>query len=51
MNFLSMNRLTYVVKEVSIEEAQKSSMFVPQKAAAPKTWVEFGQGSTGTIRS
>ena len=32
-------------------EALKSSIFVVQKAAEPKTGVEFRQGSTGTIRS
>ena len=32
-------------------EALKSSIFVVQKAAEPKTGVEFRQGSIGTIRS
>ena len=40
-----------VVKEVDVKEALKSSIFVVQKAAAPKTGVEFRQGSIGTIRS
>ena len=34
-----------------VKEALKSSIFVVQKAAAPKTGVEFRQGSNGTIRS
>ena len=34
-----------------IKEALKSSIFVVQKAAAPKSGVEFRQGSIGTIRS
>ena len=41
----------HVVKEVNIKEALKSSIFVVQKAAAPKNGVEFCQGSNGTIRS
>ena len=41
----------HVVKELNIEEALKSPIFVVQKAAAPKTGVEFRQGSIGTIRS
>ena len=36
---------------VDVKEALKSSIFVVQKAAAPKTGVEFCQGSIGTIRS
>ena len=40
-----------VVKEVDVKDALKSSIFVVQKAAAPKTGVEFCQGSIGTIRS
>ena len=40
-----------IVKEVNVKEALKSSIFVVQKAAAPKTGVEFRQGSIGTIRS
>ena len=34
-----------------VKEALKSSIFVVQKAAAPKSGVEFRQGSIGTIRS
>ena len=34
-----------------MEEALKSSIFIVQKAAAPKSGVEFRQGSNGTIRS
>ena len=34
-----------------IKEALKSSIFVVQKAAAPKSGVKFRQGSIGTIRS
>ena len=34
-----------------IKEALKSSIFVVQKAAAPKIGVEFRQGSIGNIRS
>ena len=41
----------HVVKEVNIEEALKSSIFVVQKAAATKKRVDFCQGSNGTIRS
>ena len=41
----------HVVKEVNIKEALKSSIFVVQKAAAPKNGAEFCQGSNGTIRS
>ena len=33
-----------------VKEALKSSIFVVQKAAAPKSGVEFRQGSIGTIR-
>ena len=36
---------------VDVKEALKSSIFVVQKAAAPKTGVEFRQGFIGTIRS
>ena len=38
-----------VVVEVDVEEALKSSIFIVQKAAAPKSGVEFRQGSIGTI--
>ena len=41
----------HVVKELNIEEALKLSIFVVQKAAAPKNGVEFRQGTNGTIRS
>ena len=37
--------------EVDVEEALKSSIFIVQKAAAPKSGLEFCQGSIGTIRS
>ena len=40
-----------VVKDVNAKEALKSSIFVVQKAAAPKTGVESRQSSIGTIRS
>ena len=40
-----------LVKELNIEEALKSPIFVVQKPAAPKNGVEFRQGSIGTIRS
>ena len=40
-----------VVVEVDVKEVLKSSIFVVQKAAAPKTGVEFCQASIGTIRS
>ena len=40
-----------VIVEVDVEEALKSSIFIVQKAAAPKSGVEFRQGSIGTIRS
>ena len=43
--------VNHVVKELNVEEALKLSIFVVQKAAAPKTGVEFRQGSNGTIRS
>ena len=41
----------HVIKEVNVKEALKSSIFVVQKAAAPKSGVAFCQGSIGTIRS
>ena len=34
-----------------VKEALKSSIFVVQRAAAPKTGVDFRQGSIGTIRN
>ena len=40
-----------VVEEVNAKEALKSSIFVIQKAAAPKTGVESCQSSIRTIRS
>ena len=40
-----------IVKEVNVKETLKSSIFVVQKAAAPKTGVEFRQTSIDTIRS
>ena len=39
-----------VIEEVNAKEALKSSIFVVQKAAAPKNGVEFCQGSIDTIR-
>ena len=42
--------LNHVVKQLNVEEALKSPILVAQKAAAPKTGVEFCQGSNGTIR-
>ena len=36
---------------LNVEEALNSSILVVQKAAAPKTGVEFRQGSNGTITS
>ena len=41
----------HVVKELNIEKALKSSIFVVQKAAASKNGVQFCQGSIGTIRN
>ena len=43
--------LNHVVKELNVKEVLKSPIFVAQKAAAPKTGVEFRQGSIGAIRS
>ena len=40
-----------VVVEVDVNEALKSSTFIVQKAAAPKSGVEFHQDSIGTIRN
>ena len=37
--------------EVDVKEALKSSIFIVQKAAAPKSGVEFRQDSIGTIRN
>ena len=39
------------VLQVDVEEALKSSIFIVQKAAAPKSGVEFRQDSIGTIRN
>merc|ERR1719187_2313419 len=36
-----------VVVEVDVEEALKSSIFIVQKAAAPKSGIEFRQDSSG----
>ena len=44
-------RVVNVVKEVNLKEALKSSIFVVQRAAAPKNGVEFRQGSIGAISS
>ena len=40
----------HVVKELNVEEALKSSIFVVQKAAAPKNGIEFRQRSIGGIK-
>ena len=40
----------HVVKELIIEKALKTTIFVVQKAAAPKNGVEFCQKSIGVIR-
>ena len=37
--------------KTQLEEALNLSILVVQKSAAPKTGVEFFQGSNGTIRS
>ena len=39
------------VEEVDVKGVLKSSIFVVQKATAPKSGVEFRQGSLGAIRS
>ena len=39
-----------IVEEVDVKRVLKSSIFVVQKATAPKTGVEFRQGSIGAIR-
>ena len=49
-NLLFDEWVDYVFKDVNVKEALKSSIFVVQKAAAPKSGVEFRQGSIGTIR-
>ena len=40
-----------VVVEVDVVDALKSSIFIVQKADAPKSGAEFRQDSIGTIRS
>ena len=40
-----------IVKEVDVKRVLKSSIFVVQKATAPKSGIEFRQGSIGAIRS
>ena len=40
----------YVFKELNFVEALKLSIFVVQKATAPKIGVEFRQGSYGIIK-
>ena len=47
----SMTFFCNMVEEVDIKRVLKSSIFVVQKATAPKTGVEFRQGSIGAIRS
>ena len=44
-------QVDHVVKELDVEEALKSPIFVKEKAAAPKIGVEFCQGTNGTIRN
>ena len=39
------------VEEVNVKGVLKSSIFVVEKATAPKTGVEFRQGSIGAIGS
>ena len=40
-----------IVEEVDVKGVLKFLIFVVQKATAPKTGVEFRQGSTSAIRS
>ena len=40
-----------IVEEFDVKEVLKSSIFVVQKATAPKSGVEFRQGSIGFIKS
>ena len=40
-----------IVQEVDVKGVLKSSIFVVQKTTAPKSGVEFRQGSLGAIRS
>ena len=49
--FESTNHFYDIVKEVDVKSVLKSSIFVVQKATAPKTGVAFCQGSIGAIRS
>ena len=44
------NLFCNIVKKVDVKRVLKSSIFVVQKATAPKTGVEFRQGSIGAIR-
>ena len=49
--FLFDEWVNHVIKELNVEEALNSSILVVQKAATPKSGVEFCQCSNGTIRS
>ena len=40
-----------IVEEVDVKRVLKSSIYVIQKATAPKTGEEFRQGSIGTFKS
>ena len=40
-----------IVKEIKVKGVLKSSIYVVQEATAPKSGVEFRQGSFGVIRS
>ena len=40
-----------IVEEVDFKGVLKSSIFVVQKATAPKSGIEFRQGSLGAFRS
>ena len=40
-----------IVEKVDVKAVLKSSIFVIQKATAPKSGVEFRQGSLGALRS
>ena len=44
------SELSSSVAIASLNQGLKLSIFVVQKATAPKSWVEFRQGSIGTIR-
>ena len=51
LNGLLFDEYVYdVVKEVDINEGLESSIFVVQKAAAPKNGVKLCQGFVGTTR-